>query len=264
MDVRWSPYQKLVLAASNAGPSRQMRRSTGSSVNNTGYQAMIDLNERTVASDPESYPPAMRGLSQYDIPFLLHPSPRRRLMRRGRDAATTRPVRCGTASSGSRPSRSTPRSSTWVGGITPSSPTTHRASALVNDDARSFFATCRDRFDVISFGLARLAYDHRDDQCAARPLCLHQGKPCSTHAPCWPMAESWCSASTPRSRSSPTAWHARCARCSARSRSASAFPRSPYGWGGVMFIAGDLDRRVEADRGQSPAGEDHRTTGRQR
>ena len=42
-------------------------------VNNTGYQAMIDLRREHVAANPQRYPPDMRGCSQYDIPLLLHP-----------------------------------------------------------------------------------------------------------------------------------------------------------------------------------------------
>ncbi len=78
MEVRWSPYQKLALRAPKANLPE-----IGDflvNVNNAGYQAMIDLDERRVASDPEKYPPAMRGLSQYDIPFLLHPKPRQVLL----------------------------------------------------------------------------------------------------------------------------------------------------------------------------------------
>ena len=82
--VDWSPYQKLVLYALNPDLSRKERPGTYMiSVNNTGYQTIIDLGERTVAADPGRYPPSLRGLSQYDIPYLVHPKPRTALEHRG-------------------------------------------------------------------------------------------------------------------------------------------------------------------------------------
>ena len=43
-------------------------------MNNTGYQVMLDPT-RSTTTEPDMYPPEMRGLSQYDIPLLLHPRP---------------------------------------------------------------------------------------------------------------------------------------------------------------------------------------------
>ena len=74
LDVRWSPYQKLVLRERD--PKLKQVGDLQVMVNNTSYQGMIDLDEHHVAADPEKYPPEMRGLSQYDIPFLLHARPR--------------------------------------------------------------------------------------------------------------------------------------------------------------------------------------------
>ena len=73
LDVVWSPYQKLVVTQGGGG-----MREAGDyviTVNNTGYQSMNDLSEARTASDPERYPAALKGLSQYDIPLLLHPNP---------------------------------------------------------------------------------------------------------------------------------------------------------------------------------------------
>ncbi len=150
MEVRWSPYQKLALRTSKSdlpaiGEYVVM-------VNNTGYQTMIDLDERRVASDPKKYPPAMQGLSQYDIPFLLHPRPRRVLLvgagtgndaagalRHGVDQVTAVDIDPQIIDLGRRYHPEKPYDSPRV--------------TLVNDDARSFFATCKDRYDVIVFGL---------------------------------------------------------------------------------------------------------------
>ena len=79
--VRWSPYQKLVLRESD--PRRLDSEDLGQyviQVNNVGYQEMIDLDPTRLAADPARYPPAQRGLSQYDIPFLLHERPGKALI----------------------------------------------------------------------------------------------------------------------------------------------------------------------------------------
>jgi hypothetical protein len=49
-------------------------------VNNTIYQGMVDLNEDRTAADPSQYPPELNGLTQYDIPLLLHPHPQKYLV----------------------------------------------------------------------------------------------------------------------------------------------------------------------------------------
>jgi len=47
---------------------------------------------------------------------------------------------------------------------------------IVNDDARSFFATTSEKYDIISFGLFRLAHDNFDDNARAGSLCVYQGE----------------------------------------------------------------------------------------
>ena len=74
INVVWSPYQKLTLKEWKYGN----KVSVGDYlilVNNTGYQAMLNLSESNTRSNPQKYPLEMRGLSQYDIPLLLHPNP---------------------------------------------------------------------------------------------------------------------------------------------------------------------------------------------
>jgi len=100
--VRWSPYQKLVL---RAAPEEKV--TVGEyivEVNNTGYQAIIDLREEVVSADPAKYPPAMRGYSQYDLPALLHPDPVSILIV-DRVRETMSPAPCGMGSSRSLPWR---------------------------------------------------------------------------------------------------------------------------------------------------------------
>ena len=73
LDVSWSPYQKLVV--SKADRSSEQIGEYIVSVNNTNFQMIDDLRESHTQADPELYPPNMQGLSQYDIPLLLHPNP---------------------------------------------------------------------------------------------------------------------------------------------------------------------------------------------
>ena len=121
-------------------------------MNNTGYQATIDLRPEIVAADAVSFPIPQRGYSQYDLPTKLHPQPRTCCVvgaGSGNDAAGL--LRNG-ASESSR-SRSTRASSSSARGCTPNSPTKIPRCIVVNDDARSYFATSNEKFDVIAFGL---------------------------------------------------------------------------------------------------------------
>jgi spermidine synthase len=150
----WSPYQKLVLGK----VKKQNQRVIGSigsytiNVNNTDYQEMIDLSEANTRSDLERYDPEMFGLSQYDIPLVLHPNPQKMLIvgaGSGNDAAagvrhnvkevTAVEIDPAIIDLGSR--------------YHPEKPYTHPSVKVVNDDARSFFATCKEKYDVIAFGL---------------------------------------------------------------------------------------------------------------
>jgi hypothetical protein len=166
-DTRWTPYQKLShrdqTQRSGASELRKWLRGdrggftsapgqTFIAVNNTGYQATIDLRPETVAADPKKFPPAQRGYSQYDLPAKLHANPERALVvgaGSGNDAAGLLRnglkrvvaveidpgiIEIGKAKHAEKP-YDDPR------------------CTVVNDDARSYFATCGEQFDVIAFGL---------------------------------------------------------------------------------------------------------------
>jgi hypothetical protein len=150
LKVVWSPYQKLVLKQRDKQP--EMLGNYLVKVNNTSYQDMMDLSESNVKSDPRRFPPEMRGLSQYDIPMLLHPKPWKLLvvgagsgndvaggLRHGAKMITAVDIDPAIIAMGER--------------YHPEKPYASPAVQLVNDDARSFFATCQERYDVISFGL---------------------------------------------------------------------------------------------------------------
>lgn len=146
--VVWSPYQKLVVRESK--PEEIGKYVV--EVNNSSYQDIMDLSDKYVAAHPELFPPAFKGLSQYDIPLLLHPNPKSFLV-----------VGAGTGNDVAGALRHNVPSITAVEidpaiirlgqELHPEDPYSSPRVKIVNDDARSFFATTNEKFDVISFGL---------------------------------------------------------------------------------------------------------------
>jgi spermidine synthase len=145
IEAVWSPYQKLVLY------DGKMWNYT-LKVNNVGYQALIDLSQKNVSSKPKKFPPELSGLSQYDLPALFHPNPQSMLivgagtgndaagaLRNGVQKVTAVEIDPAILSFGRRYHPEKPYDSSRV--------------TTVVDDARSFFATTKDQYDVISFGL---------------------------------------------------------------------------------------------------------------
>jgi spermidine synthase len=144
----WSPYQKLELKeAGEKGEGVYMV-----TVNNTGYQAIINLSPSHVLANQEKYPPEMKGLSQYDLPALFHPDPKSMLIvgaGAGNDVAGAlrHDVLEVTAV------EIDPAIIAMGRDFHPERPYSAPGVQLVNDDARSFFATTDQKYDVISFGL---------------------------------------------------------------------------------------------------------------
>lgn len=236
MDVIWSPYQKLVVEKVIQQNQSGNYRVT---VNNTGYQALIDLSESHTLSDPEKFPLELHGLSQYDIPLLLHPNPRTYLIvgaGTGNDAAggvrhgvkeiTAVEIDPAIISIGRKYHPEQPYSSSTV--------------QVVNDDARSFFATTAKKFDVISFSLldshtttamtnARL--DHyvytRESITHAKSLLADGGIMVLTFEAQKPyIADRMARVLQDAFGEKPISFR---------------IPGTHYGWGGVMFVTGNLD-----------------------
>jgi hypothetical protein len=96
--------------------------------------------------------PELRGLSQYDMPLLLHPNPKSVLI-----------VGAGSGNDAAGALRHDVQSVTAVEidpaiisigqELHPEAPYSSPRVQIVNDDARSFFATTTEKYDVISFGL---------------------------------------------------------------------------------------------------------------
>lgn len=236
LDVVWSPYQKLAVRAVN--PEELPGDNYVVTVNNVGYQSMSDLSKVHTASHPEAYPPGMIGLSQYDIPLLLHHDPQTYLIvgaGTGNDAA-------GGLRYGVREITAVEIDSAIISlgrSYHPERPYSSPAVQLVNDDARSFFATSNKTFDVIAFGLldahtttaltnARL--DHyvytRESITQAKSLLAPGGIMVLVFWAQKPyIADRMGAVLRDVFDEEPIAFR---------------IPRTGLGWGGVMFIAGDL------------------------
>jgi spermidine synthase len=238
LNVIWSPYQKLVLKNSDYQKGQVGKFVV--TVNNTGYQAMIDLKESFIRTHPEQFPPEMSGLSQYDIPLLLHPHPQGFLI-----------VGAGTGNDVAGALRHQVKKIVAVEidpaiislgqRYHPEHPYSVPTVQVVNDDARSFFATCKQKFDVISFGLldshtttamtnARL--DHyvytRESIEHAKSLLAKGGILVLSFEAQKPfIADRMARVLKEVFDEKPIVFR---------------MPFSNYGWGGVIFIAGDLVR----------------------
>ncbi len=246
IETVWSPYQKLVLFKPEGQAA--FAGDYAISVNNSAYQAIIDLSDEKVKADPRRFPPSLAGLSQYDLPARLHPSPHRVLivgagsgndaagmLRNGATHVTAVEIDPAIISFGQR--------------YHPERPYTDNRVTVVTDDARSFFATSREKFDVIAFGLldshtmtsmtnARL--DHYvytlESLRQARKLLKPDGILTLSFAAVRPfIADRMAVALRDVFGEKPFVFKV---------------PTTTYGWGGTMFVSGNVDgmqARLAAD-----------------
>lgn len=244
--VRWSPYQKLALYEL-PGDSEAVGKYIVN-VNNAGYQGMLDLRPESIRGNPKRYDPEQAGYSQYDVPMLLHPAPKSVLI-----------VGSGTGNDVAGALRHNVEHVTAVEidpaiisigrQLHPEQPYSSPKVTVVNDDARSYFATARERYDIVIFGLldshtttamtnARL--DHYvytiESIRHARGLLKDGGvmvlsfeaqKPYIVDRMARTLAEAF--------GAEPIAFR---------------IPINHYGWGGVLFVAGNLTevrKRIASD-----------------
>jgi spermidine synthase len=234
LETHWSPYQKLELKIATAADRGWSGKLI--TVNNAGYQGMLDLETSRVAANPR-IPAELRGLSQYDLPLRFKPRPAEVLIvgaGSGNDAAgalrggaghvTAVEIDPAIIDMGRRHHPERPYDSPNV--------------TVVLDDARSFFATTQGKYDLIIFGLldshtttamtnARL--DHyvytRESIARARELLAPQGVMALSFEVTKPFIAD------------------RMSRCLAEvfQQQPLCFrvPPTGAGWGGVMFVVGD-------------------------
>jgi spermidine synthase len=152
-ETYWSPYQKLSIRP--AAPNESGSDDIGVvrvNVNNSNYQEIIDLRPETVAADPEHFVPALRGLSQYDLPCQFHPKP---------DTVLVVGAGSGNDVTGALRNGAKRVVAVEIDPViidvgrryNPEKPYSDPRVQVVNDDARSYFATSNEKFDVIIFGL---------------------------------------------------------------------------------------------------------------
>jgi len=234
LQVVWSPYQKLVVEENKANETGKFIVT----VNNAGYQAIIDLSEPYVLAHPEKYPPEMRGLSQYDLPALLHPDPESVLV-----------VGAGAGNDSAGALRHNARAVTAVEidpaiisigrNLHPESPYASPNVQVVNDDARSFFATTSEKYDVISFGLldshtTTSMTNARLDHYVYTLESIRQAKS--------RLKEGGVMTLSFEAQKPYIADRIRLTLREVFGQEPLVFriPSTSYGWGGVMFVAGDL------------------------
>jgi spermidine synthase len=151
--VIWSPYQKLVLqeASEQTQTDRVWSGQYYVLVNNVGYQGIIDLSRDRVAKDPR-IPEEYRGFSQYDVPLRFKPNPQHVLIV---GAGSGNDVAGALRGNASRVTavEIDPAIIRLGRQYHPERPYDSERVTVVNDDARAFFASTRESFDLIIFGL---------------------------------------------------------------------------------------------------------------
>lgn len=149
IEVHWSPYQKLALSQIPA--DRNTIEVYKISVNNSGgYQAMIDFRPEAIAAHPERYPLETRGVSQYDLPAVLHPHPKKMLiLGAGSGNGTAAALRNGVTDVTSVDID--PVILDFGKRFHPEQPYSSPHVHVVCDDARSFLANATEKYDVIAY-----------------------------------------------------------------------------------------------------------------
>ncbi|TWT35513.1 Spermidine synthase [Posidoniimonas corsicana] len=144
----WSPYQKLTLSENNDASNWRGRYVV--TVNNAAYQGIVDLSEEALRLDPPEV--GRDRISQYDIPLRFKPQPKRVLI-----------VGAGTGNDVAGALRAGAEHVTAVEidpaiikmgrDYHPEQPYASPRVTVVTDDARAFFETTDERFDLVIFGL---------------------------------------------------------------------------------------------------------------
>ena len=152
-ETHWSPYQKLSGRTTKPGEGAWDEIGTYQiNVNNVNYQEILDLRPETLAARPDLYPPAQYGLGQYDLPCKFQPMPNSVLVvgaGSGNDVA-------GVLRNGAKRVVAVEIEPVIIKmgrEHHPEKPYSDPRVTVVLDDARSYFATTTEKFDLIVFGL---------------------------------------------------------------------------------------------------------------
>ncbi len=140
----WSPYQKLSLAPTTCGELV--------TVNNSGFQVLLNLDVRRMASLPALYPPAEVRHSHYLLPYELLGARERVLIvgaGGGNDTAAALEAGAGHVWA----VEIDPAVAAWGKNRHPNHPYASPRVTLTVDDARAFFRRDTGPYDVAWFGL---------------------------------------------------------------------------------------------------------------
>lgn len=152
VEVTWSPYQKLHLKEASVAHPQGTYRFFDLEVNNSSYQTLHDCRPEHYQQYPWRFPELLRGYTQYDLPLRLKPRPARCLVvgaGNGNDVA-------GALRHGAREVVAVEIDPVIIElgkRYHPERPYDDPRVVVVNDDARAYFANCRESFDLIIFGL---------------------------------------------------------------------------------------------------------------
>lgn len=250
--VVWSPYQKLSISSVSVPRAGQPAADYVVQVNNVGYHTLIDLSSERVTEAVHAFDPDLVGHSAYDLPYLLHPSPESVLivgsgggndvagaLRHGVDQITAVEIDPVIVEFGRR--------------YHPEKPYTSSSVTTIINDARSFFSTSEDRYDVIIFG----ALDsHTTPSLTNARLDHYVYTVQSFERACQLLAEDGIVVVLFDSK-----WEFVTDRLAVVLRRVFGerplvryVPPSPYAWGAVMLVAGDLTSVRERIEGQTQLG----------
>lgn len=244
METIWSPYQKLEVRTSDQDEVGEFIVT----VNNAGYQGLIDLSVENVRSKPAEYPRELAGMSQYDLPALFHPNPKTMLI-----------VGAGTGNDAAAALRNGVQQIVAVDidpaiiaigrDLHPEKPYSNPNVRVITDDARSFLANTTEKFDVISFGLldshtTTAMTNARLDHYVYTLESIKEAKS--------RLAEGGVMVLSFEAQKKFIAERIYLALVEVFGQKPLVFqiPYSPFGWGGVMFVTGDLEgvqRQLDAN-----------------
>jgi len=155
IQTTWSPYQKLELSAgTRMTTDGQLRASCGEviQVNNTGYQAMVNLDPEHWARNPQDYPPQLIRSSRFIYPYQIVGKHDRVLVvgaGAGNDAAAALLA----GASYVHAVEIDPVIYAWGRDRHPNHPYNSPKVDVTIDDTRAFFRRHEGRYDIIWFGL---------------------------------------------------------------------------------------------------------------
>ena len=209
-------------------------------VNNVPYQGLIGMRSSALSQEESGQGVGQEtGFGQYDLPLLLHPRPQSVLIvgaGAGNDAAGALRQRAKQITAVEIDPGIYELGKTYH----PDQPYSHAEVEMVIDDARSYFTNCKTSFDVISFGLldshtttslmnARL--DHyvytQESFHLAKSLLKSDGIMTVSFVPQKPyIADRLARVLFEVFQTKPLIFELKASR---------------YGWGGLMFISGNME-----------------------